>query len=521
VLAACLLAPAAAQAEFAPAEQQKLTVNIGHFPTSLDPAKVSREQDFIVQNALFAPLYRSPGGSAGTLVPFLASGQPVVTNGGRTWTVTLRAAKWSDGKAITSADVKFAYGRSRASALGAFFDVVTSVQTPSLRTVRLQLSRPVPWFDQLLATNVVTPVPAHAVKLHRDKWLLPKNIVSSGPFRLESTRGSSEIVLVKNERFWNAKSVRLQRLKLLMLPPASAATLFDAKRIDAGTRDTSIPRYQLATRSTKPTFRRVASGGGEYLFLNTRATELANPATRRGIALAIDRAALAQVTGPSIDQPLESIVPNGVRGFNTVAPAGSTLLASSGAADTTSAKAQLAAGAWPAASKFDLYYANVDATPTLAGKIADNLNAVGVSVSLHPLTMSVVTKVGVGAAPVRADVDGVIAGWQPDYSDPQDFHELFTCAAIDHARNLSNYCDATGYDATYTATTGTFAPFATRVNGHRQLEDLLTGPNGAMPAVPLYEPTGDYLVQPYVAGFVVQPSGLVDFEKVSIRLATS
>lgn len=515
---ACLLSPAAASAEFAPPPQQKLTVNIGRFPTSLDPGKVSREQDFVVQNALFAPLYRSPGGSAGKLVPFLASAQPVVSNGGRTWTVSLRAARWSDGKAITSADVKFAYSRARGSYMGAFFEPVTSVQTPSTRTVRFQLSRPVPWFDQLLATNVVTPVPMHLVKLHGDKWLLPKNIASSGPFRLESTRGASEIVLARNPKFWNAASVRLQKLTLLMLPPASAATLFDGKRLDATMRDTSIPRYQLARRALKPTFRRVASGSGRYLFLNTRATELASAATRRGIALAIDRAALAQASGPSVDQPLEAIVPSGIRGVDTVSPPSGALLQGAGTARTTEARAQLAAGGWPAASKFDLYYPSVDNTPSLAEKIADNLNDAGVSVTLHPLTMREFTKVGVGASPLRADVDGVLAGWAPDYSDPQDFHELFTCDAIDDGRNLANYCDPTGFDATYASTTGTFAPFASRLTGHRSLEQQLTGPDGAFPAVPLYEPVGDYLVQPYVAGFVNQPSGLVDFEKAAIKL---
>jgi oligopeptide transport system substrate-binding protein len=518
VLVACLPAPAAARTEFAPPEQQKLTVNLGRFPTSLDPAKVSREQDFVVQNALFAPLYRSPGGSAGRLVPFLATGAPVVSNRGRTYTVTLRAARWDDGKAITSADVRFAYARAKGSYLGAFFEAVTAVQTPSRRTVRFQLSRPVPWFDQLLATNVVTPVPMHVVKLHGDKWLLPKNIVSSGPFRLVSTRGASEVVLAKNDRFWNAKSVRLQRIRFIMVPPASAATLFDGKRIDATMRDTSIPRYQLARRALKPTFRKVASAGGQYLFLNTRSADLANVATRRGIALAIDRAALAAASGPGVDQPLETIVPAGIRGANTVAPAGASLLQAAGTARTSEATAELATGAWPAASNFDLYYPSVDNMSRLAEQVAGNLDDAGVSVTLHPLTLKEFAKVGVGKSPVRADVDGVLAGWAPDYSDPQDFHELFTCSAIDEGRNLSNYCDPTGYDATYTATTRTFAPFASRLTGHRSLEDQLTGPNGAFPAVPLYEPVGDYLVQPYVAGFVVNASGLANFEKAGIRL---
>jgi ABC-type oligopeptide transport system substrate-binding subunit len=262
----------------------------------------------------------------------------------------------------------------------------------------------------------------------------------------------------------------------------------------------------------------VASGSATYLFLNTRVAELSNPATRRGIALAIDRAELTQVTSSGLDQPLETIVPTGIRGFESIAPAGGSLLASTGAADPVRARAELQAGGWPVATKLDLYYANVDVNGTLAERFARKLNAVGMSVVLHPLSSSEFVKPGVGTSPLRADVDAVLGGWTPDYLDPQDFHQLFTCANVDVGLGPSNYCDPAGYDPLYASTTGTFASFSARVGGHRSLEELLTGPSGSMPAVPLFEPMGDLLVQKHVAGFVHHPSGLVDFEKVSVLL---
>lgn len=516
MLAACLLLPAVAHADLAPPDKQLLTVNIGRFPSSLDPSKASRASDDIVANAMFAPLFRAPGARNGALVPFLASRQPAVSNGGRTYTVTLRAARWSDGVRITSADVRFAFTRARSTPLGAAaFDGVT-VSTPSASTVRFHLPEARPWFDQLLASNVVTPIPSHVVRRHGDKWLLPRNIATSGPFKLLSTRGASEIVMVKNTRWWGARSVRLQKLKLLAVTESSASTLFDGMRLDATMRDTSVPRYTISRRLKDPRFRRVTTGSAQYLFLNTRVPEMSNAAVRRGIALAIDRAALVQATSSGVDRPLETIVPAGIRGVGTVAPAGGSLLAEAGTADQARARSELAAGGWPSATTFDLYYASVGVNATLAMRIADNLADVGINVTLHPLTATEFAKVGYATSPVRAEVDAVLAGWVPDYNDPQDFHQLFTCANVDAGLNPSNYCDAAGYDPLYASTTGTFASFSTRVLGHRTLEEQLTGPAGAMPAVPLYEQTGKLLVQKHVAGWIHHPSGLVDFEKVAI-----
>lgn len=510
-----LLVPASASAAPAPSAQQKLTVNIGRYPSSIDPAKAGRESDLVVNNALFAPLYRSPGGAAGRLVPFLAAGLPKVTNGGRTYTITLRAARWSDGRAITAADVRTAYTRSRGSWMGGFLGQVRSVSAPSARTVRITLAAPVPWFDELLASSALTPVPTHVIRRHGIKWTLPKNIETSGPFTLDSTRGAFELVLVKSPTFWGARAVRLQKLTLLAVPPASASTLFDAGRVDATTRDTSVLRSQFARRRKDPRFRTVASTAAQYLYLNTRVPELQQPAVRRGIALAIDRAALTQLTSSGVDQPLETIVPSGIRGSGAVAPAGNSLLAPAGTADAARARQELAAGGWQPATTFDLWFAWSSEAAAVAERIENDLEAAGVNVVLHPTTAAAFAKVGLGISPVRADVDGVLQGWMADYSDPQNFHQLFACASIEAGLNPSNHCSA-AWDSGYDPATSTFTTIASRLALHRALEEQLTGPSGTMPVVPLYEAVGEYLVQKKVRGFVNHPSGRVDFEKAWI-----
>ena len=83
------------------------TLNFGRQtgPTQLDPANSIVEGDVYTLDKIFEPLYiTSPKGA---LVPWLAQGHTVSTDG-KTWTFSLReGVKFSDGKPVTAADVVF------------------------------------------------------------------------------------------------------------------------------------------------------------------------------------------------------------------------------------------------------------------------------------------------------------------------------------------------------------------------------------------------------------------------------
>lgn len=509
------VAPAAASAAMLAApSKQVLRVGIGTLPTSIDPGQAAYEEDQIVQDMLFPALYRSRAGATGKLVPYLAAGQPIVANGGMRYTVTLRAATWSDGMPVTAADVKLGFTRARPSYYGGFFSPVRSVTAVGARTIRFDLSMPVPWFGELLSSSVVAPVPSHVVKAKGVRWTHLTNLVTAGPFKVASGRGRTELVLVANPKWWGARSMRLKEVQLLAVSPASVSPTFRAARLDVTLRNGSIHSSALASWKDDPRFREVARGDGQFLYLNTKVPELANPAVRRGIALAIDRSGIANIGRLGIDRPLATIVPDDTRGASTV-NAGAHLLTAVGAPETARATAELAAGGWVRGPKIDLYHSTSGTSPKIATLIQANLAAVGVDVVLHPTASADFSKVGIGISPTRADVDMVLQGWIPDYSDPQNFHQLFTCGNVAAGLNTSNLCSPE-FDATYGAAIG--ATGAARLDSHRALEDMLTGPTGLMPAVPLYRPVGDNLVQPWVYGFKQYASGRVEFEKVAILL---
>lgn len=88
---------------------------------------------------------------------------------GKTYDVTLRPWKWSDGTAVTSADVLYAYqlikalGQSYAAyGQGGIPDIIASISAPDAAHVHVALTRPVnpQWFI-LNGLSQLTPLPQH------------------------------------------------------------------------------------------------------------------------------------------------------------------------------------------------------------------------------------------------------------------------------------------------------------------------------------------------------------------------
>lgn len=122
-------------------------------------------------------------------------------NGGRQWTIRLReGAKWHDGKALTSEDVKFSYEYYKKYPLvGRFATAVrpiSEIRTPDARTVVITLPRPEANFQ--LAPLADAPIlPKHIWESVTDPRAF-KNAIGSGPFKLVEHRPDQTYRLVEN-----------------------------------------------------------------------------------------------------------------------------------------------------------------------------------------------------------------------------------------------------------------------------------------------------------------------------------
>ncbi|MEU0592777.1 MULTISPECIES: ABC transporter substrate-binding protein [Streptomyces] len=191
------------------------------------------------QLVTFAP---QPGSRSTTLVPDLAAGLAKVSDGGTTYTYTLRdGITWEDGSPITSQDIKYGIERNWAS------DVVSggparlqtvldpqktkdqdpqklglrAVETPDSKTIVFHLPEPNGDFEEMLALPMASPV-----KRERGTGSVYElRPFSSGPYKLDSYDPHHELVLVRNEH-WNEESDRIRpalpdRIDVTFVPNAN------------------------------------------------------------------------------------------------------------------------------------------------------------------------------------------------------------------------------------------------------------------------------------------------------------
>ncbi len=118
-------------------------------------------------------------------------------------------ARWSDGVALTSADVKFTFTaivdpRNNVANLDPY-DQIARVETPDPYTVRLVLKRPyAPALDAFSDKNQGAIVPAHLLRGTTDLNHAPfgGSPVGSGPYTLVAWRRGSEIALAANANYF-------------------------------------------------------------------------------------------------------------------------------------------------------------------------------------------------------------------------------------------------------------------------------------------------------------------------------
>jgi oligopeptide transport system substrate-binding protein len=80
---------------------------------------------------------------------------------------------------------------------------------------------PTPYLLDLLAQQYLYPVYQPAITQYGDNWVRPEHLVCNGAFVLRENVIGSRITLEKNERYWDAANVRLQRVTYYVLPSRS------------------------------------------------------------------------------------------------------------------------------------------------------------------------------------------------------------------------------------------------------------------------------------------------------------
>lgn len=220
--------------------------NLGSEPKTLDPNLNSAVDGGHIINNTFEGLMRKDDSG---LHPAMAESY-TVSEDGTVYTFTMRdGAVWSDGKAVTAGDFEYSWKRALDPATAAEYGfqmfyikgaqeyyngngTVEDVMVKALddMTLEVTLSAPTPYFLDLTTFYTFMPIRQDMVEADADNWSrTPATAIGNGAFKLAEYKPSDRIILEKNENYWNAADVKLEKIEALMITDQSTSlTAFEA-----------------------------------------------------------------------------------------------------------------------------------------------------------------------------------------------------------------------------------------------------------------------------------------------------
>ena len=494
----------------------------GAEPDSLDPQKAQGSWEAAIISEMFLGL--TTDGPDGETVPGAARSWQTSADG-LNWTFKLRPGLvWSDGAPVTADDFVYSlrrildpktaaqyaallYSIKNAQAVngGKMPTTALGVRAIDAQTFEISLEHPVPYLLQLARHQTMFAVPQHVVEKYGNDWIKPEHIVVDGAYKLAEWVPNSDIKLVKNPRFFDASSVKID--VVYFYPLSDQATELKRYQADEFDITSSIPSRQL--QWAKDTFKgqvhmhQVLASG--YSYINVTRPPFTDLRVRRALALAIDREAIAYELLKAGQTPAYSLVPPGIANYSD----GPQVDFKSESMDERRAEAKrllAQAGFGPDHPlKFTYRFFDSNDDRRIAIAMQDMWKAIGVDAQV----LSAEAKSEYDALRSQ-NYDVASAGWVADYDDAENFLYLFTSS--NGPMNYSKYSNPT-FDALMAKADDT-VDTAARAKLLQQAEAVLLHD---MPIIPETFSSYRHLVKPYVKGWVDNVSNMHRTRYLSIE----
>ncbi len=290
-------------------EPQTLRLYLQAEPLSFDPRIGGDRRSQTVVRHLFEGLTRLS--KEGTIELALAKSY-TVSQDGKLYIFKLHRTRWSNGTPLTAHDFEWAWKTLIDPSLGSthssLFNIIENVEKARTKKIALDevgiharsdtclevsLDHPCPYFLQLLANPVFSPVCRSYVEAHPD-WASKTypEYPCNGPYVLKQHVLRSHLVLEKNPLYYKPKLPKTERLTFSVIEdPFTAQLLFDKGEIDwYGDPCGLTPIETIHALSSR--LRTVPYSAIYWLLCNTSKPHLAFPKIRRAIASAINRQVL-------------------------------------------------------------------------------------------------------------------------------------------------------------------------------------------------------------------------------------
>ena len=410
-----------------------------------------------------------PGAAATRPYPDLATAPPVISNGGKTYKITIRTgAMWdsSPARQVTAADAvrgleracnpvqpfgglpdfealivgyqdfctKFA--KLGASATAAQMKSFLASNTPSGvtasgQTITYNLVHPASYFATQLTMDAFNPAPVESLDYVPASATAQQHVIADGPYKVLSYTPARTIQFVRNPA-WKASSDPIRKAYVdkitvtetgnepsaqqqLQTNTAAASMEFDAFPPVGALPGlvTQMKAGQTHNMNLGPTY-----STNPYLVFNEVSPNnngaLGKVQVRQALSYGINRSHLiVDAGGAAISPPLSHILPPGINGSQDV-PAGYDPYPY----DVSKAKSMLSAAGYPNGLNLTMLYRPSSTVETkMAQTLQSDLSKVGVKIKLLSATPSdfYVKYLTVPTVAHRGVWDIALSGWGPDW----------------------------------------------------------------------------------------------------------
>lgn len=434
-----------------------------------------------------------------------------ISDDGTVFTFKLRReAKFSDGSPITARDYEWTLKRNLDPANGSKYSHSLyplknaapfskgqiqdrdAVGAKALDDYTLQLTteRPAPYLIPLIAaTWTLFPLKREVLEKYGDKWTEAGNIVTNGPFMVQSWKHDQEMVLVPNPHYWGTKPTLQQvTLQLVRDPLSQALVSYESGELNfAVVPNPDLDRVQKDPAKGKEV-KLVENAGTRWVTFDSGHAPFSDVRVRKAFYLAIDRPTLVNNVLKGVPIPAWTVLPPMIDGHNAAARI------PGGAAE---AKQLLAEAGYPEGRGFpevELVLAQTAEYRAIAETLQPMWKEVlGVTTRITPMENAAF----VNWRNSRKDqpYHVYLGGWSNDFNDPYNWHNFLFDSREDHPNlNWKN----TAFDELITRASAE-TDVTKRKQLHEQAEAILIGD---VPVAPLFFRRIPVAVKPNVDGLV-------------------
>lgn len=449
-----------------------------------------------------------------------------------TYTFNIREdALWSNGDPVTADDFVYAWKRamnpetfSAHAYIMAPIVNANEIQNPDdeiygqvdelgveatdEKTLVVELNNNVPYFLELLSNPVMFPQNEEFIASQGDEYgLEPENVISNGPFFLETWNHDQGWVLSKNEEYWDSENVSLDAVNYKVAKDASTeVNLYETGDIDvANLTSEFVDMYAEDEAYTTNINTEVY-----FMRFNFQNEYLANENIRKALDMSYDKAEAAEGILKNGSIPAYFLVPEEF----VTSEDGEDFRAKYG--DLNMTNIEEAQNLWEQglselgtdSINLELLSYDDDQRTSMAeymkNQWENNLPGLTVTINQQPNKQKL-------ALEGDQDYDMSFSGWRNDISDPVEFLNVHLS---DGPYNWQDFANEE-YDSLVKNAQVDFSDLNQRFEDLQEAERILIEKETAIS--PIYQSANARLINPAVNNFVAHPDNTFSFQWVTME----